>query len=274
MTEDGVQDGQTIGAVPAEAAPGPMRSLSHGLNVLTALTQAGQPISLAETADRVGMHRSTVHRILATLAEYGLVRKDDHGRYSIGLAALELARAAGYATVADDPISQEITALHLITRARVIYAVPRFGGMACVVASQRGEVRFPIVPQYALLPMHSTAAGRAYLAFRPESEITRYLAGAPFPATTEHTPTSEADIQRTLSSVRSRRYAIEAKEFSAQGRAVGVPVHDRGGLSVASVAVGLPDGVRTDDQVADIIAAATNTARRIAALLFGGEPPS
>lgn len=268
VDQPATQQGPTD-AVVAAAAPGPMRSLSHGLTVLTALSRAAGSIGLTELADRVQLHRSTVHRVLSTFIEHGLVRRDDEHRYAIGLAAIELARATGYSPVADDPISQEITALHLRTRARAIYAVPRFGRMACVVASERGEVSFPIVPQHALLPLHSTAAGKAYLAFRPDAEVARELAAEPYQATTEHTATSALELQRALRAVRSRGYATEVREFSADGRAVGVPVYDRGRSAVASVAVGLPDSISTDEQVAIIVTAATESAHRIADLLFG-----
>jgi IclR family acetate operon transcriptional repressor len=253
-----------------------MRSLSHGLSVLAALSRVGTPASLAELAEQVGLHRSTVHRILTTLLEHGLVRKDDGGRYVVGLAALELARSAGY-TAVDDPISQEVTALHLVTRARAVYAVPRFGQVACVVASERGEVSFPIVPQYALLPLHSTAAGKAYLAFRPEREVEQFLQTAPFPATTSHTRTSAKELRQALAAVRQSGYATEIREYSPQGRALAVPVRDPRGLSVASVALGLPDGIVSQAQARAIAAQAAQAADRISGRLVfsveqGNEP--
>lgn len=251
----------------SSAAHGPMRSLSHGLTVLTTLSQFGLPTSLNTLADQVDLHRSTVHRILSTLIQHGLVRKDDEGHYSVGLAALELARAAGY-TLTDDPISREITSLHLVTRARAIYAVPRFGQLACVVASERGEVSFPIVPRYAQLPLHSTAAGKAYLAHRPEREVERYLHTAPFPATTPQTRTSARELRRALGTVRDVGHALEIKEFSLRGRAVAVPVHDPGGLSIAAVALGLPDFVTCNDQIRELAQEAKATACRIASLVF------
>lgn len=257
----------TMGTNTALQAHGPMRSLSHGLTVLTALSRFGAPTSLSVLAEQVGLHRSTVHRILSTMIEHGLVRKDDEGHYAIGLAALELARAAGY-TLTDDPISREITSLHLATQARTVYAVPRFGQVACVVASARGEVSFPIVPRYALLPLHSTAAGKAYLTFRPEREIDAHLQTAPFPATTPQTPTTAIALRRELSVVRRTGYALEMKEYSVRGRAVAVPVHDPAGLSVAAVALGLPDGVTSEDQILQLSREAAATASRISTLVF------
>lgn len=247
---------------------GPLRALGHGLTVLMVLSNFGHPASLNAIAEHVELHRSTVHRILSTLIQYGLARKDDQGKYAIGLAALELARAAGYTLIDDAPISHSITNLHLTTRARAIYAAPRFGHMDCIVASQRGEVSFPIVPRHALLPFHSTAAGKAYLAYRPEIEIEEYLKTEPFPSTTVHTTTTAKRLRRSLKGVRKVGHATEIKEFTPRGRAVGVPVQDPDQLSVASVALGLPDSVTSPGQVEKLAAEASATARQISEQIF------
>jgi DNA-binding IclR family transcriptional regulator len=52
------------------------RSLERGLAVLASVAAAGRPASLAETARRVGLHRSTAHHLTQTLVSAGYLRQD------------------------------------------------------------------------------------------------------------------------------------------------------------------------------------------------------
>jgi len=246
-----------------------MQSLRNGLTVLTELSRFGGPASLADIAELVGLHKSTVHRMLAAFIDFGLVRQEG-SRYVIGLAALELTRSAQGGDAVANPVHSAIADLHLRTQARAIYAVPQFRHMTCVVASERGEVTFPIVPVYAQLPLHCTAAGKAYLAHRSDSEIDRYAGSAPFPGGTARAVVTGPDLLRQLAQTRQRGFAIEDREFSVHGRAVAVPVLDRTGSAVASVAVGVPASRSHPAQQLELAEAAQECARCISAAIYPG----
>jgi DNA-binding IclR family transcriptional regulator len=71
-----------------------MQSLSRALSVLDLLGRQSSPQTLADITKHVGLHKSTVHRMLATFVDYGLVRRDEANRYLVGSGAIELARVA------------------------------------------------------------------------------------------------------------------------------------------------------------------------------------
>jgi DNA-binding IclR family transcriptional regulator len=246
-----------------------VQSLRRGLTVLVELSRHGAPARLAEIADMVGLHRSTVHRMLVELVDAGLVAQDADHHYVIGLGAVEVARAAQASAGAGNPVHEAIADLHVATQARAIYAVPQFRHLTCVVASDRGEVTFPIVPVYAQLPLHCTAAGKAYLAFRGDAEIERYLRSGNLSEGTERARRAAPDLRRALTHVRERGFATEDREFSVRGRAVAVPVLDGRGHAAASVAVGLPARRSSASGMRDVAARAQEAARRIAVALFG-----
>jgi DNA-binding IclR family transcriptional regulator len=70
---------------------GAAASLLNGLAVLEAFSVQKPVLGVTEVAQRVGLHKSTVSRILGGLAEAGYVQRDEEtGRYRLGLGLLAL----------------------------------------------------------------------------------------------------------------------------------------------------------------------------------------
>lgn len=68
----------TIARETAAAATG-SQTLSRGLRALELLAEAGRPITIAELADGLGVHRSNAYRILRTLEQHRFVARDQAG---------------------------------------------------------------------------------------------------------------------------------------------------------------------------------------------------
>ena len=64
--------------------------------VLAALEDG--PKSLAGLVAGTGLARATVHRLASALEDHGLVRRDDDGRFALGMRVVALGRAAAEAT--------------------------------------------------------------------------------------------------------------------------------------------------------------------------------
>lgn len=69
------------------------QALARGLHILRMLVDEGEPMTATEIARRVGLHQSSVSRILATLTDVGYVRKNEAGRFvpDYGVPALAAA---------------------------------------------------------------------------------------------------------------------------------------------------------------------------------------
>lgn len=61
--------------------------------VLDALLAAGREITLAELAERTGLYKSTILRLIVSLEAFGYVRKLDSGEYHLGAKVFELGNA-------------------------------------------------------------------------------------------------------------------------------------------------------------------------------------
>jgi DNA-binding IclR family transcriptional regulator len=82
-------------AAPAGAAPtqaSPSQTLSRGIRALEILAAAQNPLTIAELADAMGVHRSVAYRILRTLEDHSLLVRDDAGRVQPGPGLAVLAR--------------------------------------------------------------------------------------------------------------------------------------------------------------------------------------
>jgi DNA-binding IclR family transcriptional regulator len=75
------------GIVTAETS----QTLDRGLRVLKLLADTGQGLTVTELAAKLGVNRTVVYRLLATLEQHALVRRDLGGRARVGLGVLRLA---------------------------------------------------------------------------------------------------------------------------------------------------------------------------------------
>jgi len=90
------------------------------------------------------------------------------------------------------------------------------------------------------VPLYATAAGKAILAFKPFSEIERYIAAVEFIQITPNTVTNPDILREELKKVREKGVAYSFQGFEVGVTAVGAPVFDLYGHPVASLAVSAP----------------------------------
>jgi DNA-binding IclR family transcriptional regulator len=83
-------DRMTPNAGSTQASPS--QTLSRGIRALEILAEAQQPLTIAELADAMGVHRSVAYRILRTLEDHSLLVRDDSGRVQPGPGLAVLAR--------------------------------------------------------------------------------------------------------------------------------------------------------------------------------------
>jgi DNA-binding IclR family transcriptional regulator len=67
------------------------QTLDRGLRVLKLLADADHGLTVTELANKLGVNRTVVYRLLATLEQHCLVRRDMGGRARVGLGVLRLA---------------------------------------------------------------------------------------------------------------------------------------------------------------------------------------
>lgn len=66
------------------------QTLDRGLRVLKLLADTDHGLTVTELSVRLGVNRTVVYRLLATLEQHALIRRDLGGRAQVGLGVLRL----------------------------------------------------------------------------------------------------------------------------------------------------------------------------------------
>ena len=66
-----------------------IHSVAKAIRLLDILTESGQPASLTELYQKTGWPKSTIHGLLSTMRESGLIEQTPNGRYWLGIRLFE-----------------------------------------------------------------------------------------------------------------------------------------------------------------------------------------
>jgi len=127
--------------------------------VLSAL-EAG-PSTLAQLVTATGLARPTAHRLAVALEAHGLVRRDDGGRFALGLRLATLGRAAAEGVPLTAAARPALEALRDETGESVQLYVRAGDRRVCVASLESPHGLRTTVPLGASLPLDRGSAGRA-----------------------------------------------------------------------------------------------------------------
>ncbi len=223
--------------------PYPIASVDHALRAATILQMEGGA-TVSEIAERLGVARSTAHRLLAMLVYRDFAVQDEDRTYRAGpvleLAAHSQSLVSRLRAAAQPHLRRVVDLLdetaNLIGRtgdtARFIAGVEC--GQALRVGSREGMV----------FPAHRTTAGLLLLADLTDEELDEVYPDERY----RERPAERPDLGRLREELRRLRrngFAVNQERSERGLVAVGVPVRDRDGTALAGLSVSMP-GVRYD----------------------------
>src|SRR5215203_1358051 len=155
-----------------------VRSVDRAAALLLALGDSQGEAGVTELARRLGLHKSTASRLLATLEKRGLVEQDDEtGRYRLGMIVLRLAETAERTLDLRAIAMPELERLARATRETTGLGVAH-GDRLLTVAQSDGPNLVAMGDWTGRsVPMHSIASGKVMLSAMPEREILRLVKG-------------------------------------------------------------------------------------------------
>jgi len=217
-----------------------LSSVTMAIRILKVFQGDDSEIGISELAKRLGIAKSTVHRLVVTLmAEDFLDKNPETGRYRLGLGLFGLGSLVRHRMDLSTEARTLLTDLRQETDETVLLAVPS-GPEIMYIRTQTSRQAVRINAEIGMrAPSYCTAAGRAILAFQPESRIAA-AAAAPMPARTPKTITDPDKLLKLLANVRRLGYAIEDEESELGMRAVAAPVYDAQSDVVGAIAIAGP----------------------------------
>src|SRR6266704_5496612 len=153
-----------------------LASVRNAARVLRAFSRAGQELGITELSRQLGLGKSTVHRLVTTLAaERMLERGSTPGRYRLGLVLYELGSRVTEHVDLHQAALPVLTTLRHETGEMVHVAV--LDGLEVVYVERlESHNLLPIFRQVGhRLPAHWTSSGKILLASLPAEELTRRL---------------------------------------------------------------------------------------------------
>lgn len=213
-----------------------MHSADRLLAVLAAFDHAHPALTLTEISRRAGLTLTTTHRLVAALAAWGALERDESGAYHIGLRLWGLGSLAPRGPVLREAAlpfledlfeaTHENVQLAVRDHAEVVY-IERIAGRSAVgVRTQVG----------ARWPLHATGVGLVLLAHSPPGFQDAYLSG-PLAAFTDSTMTDPAVLRRVLAEVRRSGCAVSSRQITDDALSIAAPVRGGHGDVIASVSV-------------------------------------
>ncbi|MBP1705475.1 MAG: helix-turn-helix protein [Chloroflexi bacterium] len=249
-----------------------VRSVDRAAALLLALGECEADAGVTELARRLGLHKSTASRLLATLQRRGLVEQDEEtGRYRLGLVVLRLAERAEQTLDLRGIALPELERLARAARETVSLAVMRDD--ATLTVAQVDGPNLAAVADWTgrTIPLHCVASGKIFLSALPERDVLR-LHRQGLAAATDRTITGLEPLLEELARVRRRGYATCFGEWQAGSNAVAVPVRDARGRLTAAVSISGPASRILPARVAELARLAHETSAAISARLGAPTP--
>jgi DNA-binding IclR family transcriptional regulator len=244
-----------------------LSSVANAIRLTKAFSEQEYEMGISALAARLGLAKSTVHRLATTLVEYDMLEQNrETGKYRLGLAFFELGtlvrRKMDVTTEAQGEIhaladsSGETVQLAILDHLTILYIRIRESRQAIRLSSGLGS----------RAPAHCTGVGKALLAFQPP-EVVQQVVENGLRRCTEHTIIEPEKLRTELATIRARGYAIDDEEIEVGLRCVAAPIRDHSGQVVAAISVAAPVQRMSKKQVQatipSVLAAAENISRRL-----------
>jgi IclR family acetate operon transcriptional repressor len=228
----------------------PERTLStvaNAIRVLAVLADRG-PLRLTALAGELRLGKSTVHLLLQTLREHGMVDFDAAtSTYGVGLRVFELGATAveqgGFGARLVGPMEE--LARHC--NESVSLGVLNAGSVLIVQRVESPEILRADIRPGTRMPLHASASGKALLATMADAEVDRLLPESPLPASARKTNRQRDGLIAEIDLSRVRGYAKQEEEFVDGISAVATPVLAATGRALAALSIAGPSS-RFDEE--------------------------
>jgi IclR family transcriptional regulator, KDG regulon repressor len=245
-----------------------VQTLDRALKIIELLALHGEGMGVTAIGNQVGLHKSTVHRLLSHLVSQGYVEKDETGPvYTLGLKFIELA-------------SLRLNQVELKTEAgpylrRLAAALDQPVHLAILADTDAVYIE-KIDPQAHLrmysqigkrIPVFCSALGKCLVSDWTAADLATLADKLTYQAFTPKTRTTPQAFLADVGTTRERGWALDDEEHEPGIRCIGAPVRDFTGKIVAAVsASGSPKVIRpeSDAQVSvQVVQAAEAISRRL-----------
>ncbi len=240
------------------------------MRVLQLLGADGGPQRLTDLSHRLGLSKSTLSELLATLEHFGFVNRDGESRaFSLGPGLLELGSAILQRMDLRQVARPYLTQLRDAIGETAVLHVPADGGALIVDRVESDHQLKVVAPIGHRLHAFGGSVAKVFAAQLSDRELTALLRDRVLRAFTPRSIISPQRYRKELLRVRRLGHAVDDEEYLPGVRAVSAPVLDSRGRAVATVTIVGSSARLTDTRMRQaataVLEAAEDISRRLGA---------
>lgn len=224
------------------------QAIERVLDIMEAFTAEEPELTITQLSQRLGLHKTTVHRLASTLMARGLLARDPRTRaYMLGHGLLRFVELVLNRQDIVSVSMPHMTRLRAVTGETIGLHVRVGSERVCIAqleSTQEMRMRLDIGRP---LPLYCGASSKVFLAEMQPAEVEAVVRETGLKPLGPGSITDRRALGNDLQSIRKRGYAISRAERIAGGATVAAPIRDESGALVASLSIYAPL-MRADDK--------------------------
>ena len=245
-----------------------VQSIDRAFDILEALATQKVGLGVTEIARRIGLHKSTVHRLLTSMASRGYIEKNEAtSSYRLGLKLVELCSLYLNSLELKTEAQPYLRRLAALTTQPVHLAIADDGEAVYIDKIES----FNTIRMYSAIgkrvPLYCTAVGKVLLMDKEDWEIEELFKDKEFIPHTSNTLLTTDKLIAEIHQVREKGWAVDNEEHEEGIRCIAAPVYDYRNKIIAGVST---SGLKTiitperDKEIAGyVVDTALNISRRM-----------
>jgi DNA-binding IclR family transcriptional regulator len=246
-----------------------MSTVAKALFVLETLADMPTEPGLTEVARATGLDKATARRMLVELERFGFVEQDPLSKcYRLGNAPQRLAhiRESRYPFL--EIVLPQIRQLAADTNETVHLSRFIGGRLATVHVSESSHANRVTIESGAILPLHATASGIAFLSALPPAERGKLLSEK-LDSFTARTIVSRETLEGTIATAMERGFSASNSGFDVGVSSVAAPILDNRNKPIGTIAVAAPETRMSQQAMEKYGAMVARTAREVTRAYWG-----
>ena len=253
------------------AGSAPVQSLDRAFDLLEILCRSRGGMTIGALSAETGLHKSTVHRLLAGMCARGYVLHDpETSLYRAGMRLCELSSYIVDNLDVVDIARGPMEKLSRITGETVHLVMQEEKNIVYIHKVERGSGTIRMFSRIGMRrPLYCTGVGKAILATWPDAEVRVLWESSGVHRWTEHTIVEERAFFEELEQVRRCGYALDNEENELGVRCIAVGLPDYRGRAIYALSVSAPISRMPDGRIAELKGPLLAARDEIAAALGG-----
>lgn len=221
-------------------------AVDRALDILLLLYNNGQEIGVSEIGRELELHKSTVHRTLATLEDKGFVHQNkENGKYWLGTKIYAMGLLVGEKLSLVDilkPYTKKLfDEFQEVINVSILDKDSQDSYKTIIILKEVDTSKvLSVNPNVgSSSDAHVSSVGKCLLAFSKDIDMKR-LMDKPLKKYTENTLTEEDQLKKEFENIRKKGYAIDDEEQEIGLYCIGAPILDKAGNPIAAISMSGP----------------------------------